>query len=186
MNLVTIIRDAKEGNAIACRLLMNAMRGPMMAVCRRYVKDSRDAEERVIDGFHKCFTNLPDFKYESEDKFCAWLKKIIIRECLMHLRKKESFILFTEIDPDEVAMEPDVAEKISAGEIFKMADQLPPGYRTIFNLNVTDGLEHKEIALLLGIKESTSRSRLTKAKVCLQKILISNGYNHERSRSILE
>jgi RNA polymerase sigma-70 factor (ECF subfamily) len=186
MNLATTIREAKDGNAIACRLLMNTMKGPMMAVCQRYVKDGRDAEERAIDGFHKCFTNLPDFKYESDVLFYAWLKKIMIRECLTQTRKKESFILFEEIDPDEVAMEPDVAEKLSEADIFKMIDQLPPGYRTLFNLNVVDGMEHKEIARLLGIKESTSRSRLTKAKVCLQKILILNGYKHVRSRSILE
>ncbi len=186
MNLATIIREAKEGNDMACQLLISAMKAPMMVVCRRYFKDSRDAEERMLDGFYKCLTNLAHFNYESEDKFSAWLQRIMIRECLMYLRKQQLVLWLTESDQDDIAIEPEVISKLSAADIFQMVDELPTGYRTVFSLNVIEGIEHKDIAGLLGIKEITSRTQLAKAKTFLQKKLILNGFHHGRDRSILD
>jgi RNA polymerase sigma-70 factor (ECF subfamily) len=186
MNLATIIRDAKEGNDAARQHLVSTMKGPMMGLCKRYIKESRDAEETMLDGFYQCLMSLSGFKYESDAMFYGWLKSIMIQECLKHSRRKQTVILLPEIDPDEVVLESEAVDRLSAKEIVEQIDELPAGYRTVFNLYVIDGMEHKEIAELLGIKESTSRSQLTKAKVCLQKILILNGHNHVRDRSILE
>jgi RNA polymerase sigma-70 factor (ECF subfamily) len=183
MNLASIIREAKEGNEIACQHLISTTKEAMLVVCLRYIQDPRDAEERMLDGFYKCLASLPDFTYESDAMFYVWLKQIMIRKCLTYLKKK-TFLVVPENDLDELALEPDAVDKLSAGEIIKMIDQLPDGYRTVFSLHVLNGLEHKEIAGLLGIKESTSRSQLTKARVCLQKILILNGYNHVGSKSM--
>jgi RNA polymerase sigma-70 factor (ECF subfamily) len=184
MNLAHTIQEIKNGSDIACQHLLSAIRGPMMALCCRYLKDSRDAEERMLDGYHKCLTGVRDFNFASDARFYAWLKKIMIRECVTYLRTKKNIVLLPEIDDDEPAMEPEVVDKLSEADIFKMLDGLPPGYRIVFNLHALDGIEHKDIAQLLGIKESTSRSQLTKARVCLQKILILNGYNHVGSKSM--
>ncbi len=167
---------------MACQHLITTMRMPMMLVCRRYIKDQRDAEETLQDGFYSCFKSLPRFEYESAAMFYGWLKQIMIQECLTHFKRKKTFLLLPESDADEVVIEPEAMNKLSAKEIYQFIDELPPGYRTVFNLNVIDGMEHKEIAVLLGIKESTSRSQLTKAKVFLQKKLTENGFNQVRTR----
>lgn len=182
MNLATIIEDVKKGSDLACQFLLSTTRGPMMAVCGRYMKDARDAEEKMLDGFEKCFRSLPDFTYESDTQFYVWLKRIMIRQCVTQLRKKQHLEVVPETVEDDEAMEPEVFSKLSAEDIFKIIDKMPTGYRTVLNLHVLDGLEHKDIALMLGIKESTSRSQLTKARVFLKKILIENGYNHVRTR----
>jgi RNA polymerase sigma-70 factor (ECF subfamily) len=183
MNLAQTIQEVKNGSDIACQHLLSTIRGPMMALCCRYLKDSRDAEERMLDGYYKCLTGVRNFNFESDARFYAWLNTIMIRECVTYLRTKKKIVLHPEPDDGE-AMEPEVVDKLSEADIFKMLDSVPPGYRIVFNLHAIDGIEHKEIARLLGIKESTSRSQLAKARVCLQKILILNGFDHVRSKSV--
>lgn len=183
MNISDLIREAKKGSTAAQKCLFDLMSDRMMLICKRYVKNYEDAEEIVLDGFYKFFKNLSSFKYQSDESAYAWLKKIMINECLMFLRKKHSFIIVTEQEAEEISLDDDVFNHLSAAEIFKLIVELPIGYRTVFNLYVIEGMGHKEIAKLLGIAEGTSKSQLNKARLLLQKNLMQKGTDHAKQYS---
>jgi RNA polymerase sigma factor (sigma-70 family) len=173
MLLSQLVKEAKLGRASAQKTLFDSLAGRMMIVCRRYVKNKEDAEEILLDGFYKFFKHLHSFNYVNEAALNAWIKTIIINECLMFLRKKNVFTMIAESDGGEVGLEEDALNNLSAEEILKLIMQLPVGYRTVFNLHVVEGMPHKEIADLLGITEGTSKSQLSKAKSVLQKLLVN-------------
>lgn len=174
MKLHTLIREAKQGNRLAQQGLFNLYAAQMAMVCRRYVKSREDAEERVLDGFCKCFKVLPQFEYQGDAAFYSWLKTIMVHECLMFLRKKNTFLIAQATEAEEIAVESDALDKLSAAEICALIIQLPVGYRTVFNLFAVEGLPHAEIAALLGISEGSSKSQLSKARALLQKMCIQN------------
>ena len=178
-----LIKEAKQGSSAAQRYLFEQFSEKMLMICRRYVKSNEDAEEVMLDGFYKFFKKLSSFEYLGEAALYVWLKKIMINECLMFLRKKHVFDLATETAFEDVAVEEEALNNLSATEIFKMIVQLPIGYRTVFNLYVIEGMPHKEVASLLNISEGTSKSQLSKAKVLLQKILLQNDMDYDKRKT---
>jgi RNA polymerase sigma-70 factor (ECF subfamily) len=183
MNLSDQLEDARMGNAAAQKVLFNRLADPMMALCCRYVKSREDAEEILLDGFYKFFAHLPEFRYQGEAALYAWIKRIMINECLMFLRRHHSFAVVTEADAETVPQEEEPLAGLSAAEIFDLIIRLPVGYRTVFNLHVIEGMEHKEIAELLGIAEGTSRSQLRKAKLLLRKMIALKGIQYVQRKN---
>ena len=183
MDVPELIREARQGIAAAQKSLFYQFSDKMLLVCRRYVKSPEDAEEIMLDGFYKFFQHLRGFHYQGEAALFAWLKKIMVNECLMFLRKKAAFTVLSETDAGELAIEEDALNSLSAAEIFHLIVQLPVGYRTVFNLYVIEGMPHAEIAALLGISEGTSKSQLSKAKTLLQKMLLKNQSDYGRRKS---
>jgi RNA polymerase sigma factor (sigma-70 family) len=183
MDVLELIKEAKKGSAAAQKCLFDLMNEQMMILCRRYVKTYEDAEEILLDGFYKFFKNLSSFTYEGGGSEQAWLKKIMVNECLMFLRKKHSFIITTEHEAEEVPLQEEALNNLSVAEIFNLIVELPIGYRTVFNLYVIEGMSHKEIAKVLGIAEGTSKSQLNKAKLLLQKNLIKKEGTYARQNS---
>ena len=175
MEISQLVKEAKMGSAAAQKCLFDLLAGRMLLLCRRYVKSKEHAEEILLDGFYKFFKGLPAFTYEGDPALNAWLKKIMVNECLMALRRKNVFTIVTESAAEEIPWKDDVLNKLSADEIFLLVVQLPVGYRTVFNLYVIEGMNHREIAGLLGISEGTSKSQLSKAKSLLQKMLLQKG-----------
>src|SRR3990170_2266968 len=96
MNIHELIREAKQGSAAAQKCLFDQFSGRMLMVCRRYVKSTEDAEELMLDGFYRFFKSLPEFHYQGDLALFAWLKKIMINQCLMFLRKNRSFTMVSE------------------------------------------------------------------------------------------
>jgi RNA polymerase sigma-70 factor (ECF subfamily) len=156
----------------------------MMFVCRRYVKSVEDAEEILLDGFYKMFRALKDFTYQGDEAFQGWVKRIIVNECLMFLRKRAPFAVVAESDAEEIPFPAEVLDSMSASEILLQIIQLPVGYRTVFNLYAIEGFSHPEIAAMLGIHEGTSRSQLAKARQLLQKMILTKqpGYGSRQSK----
>jgi RNA polymerase sigma-70 factor (ECF subfamily) len=183
MNQEQLIKECKQGSAAAQKCLYDLYAEPMFMTCRRYLKTEADAEERMLDGFYKFFTHLSGFRYQGEAALYGFIKRIMINECLMFLRKKNPFELTAETDDLNLAVPDDVFSKLEADEIFKLIIRLPVGYRTVFNLYAVEGMTHKEIAALLKISEGTSKSQLSKAKALLQKMLNNENEQHE-SRKI--
>jgi RNA polymerase sigma factor (sigma-70 family) len=145
------------------------------SVCRRYVRSREDAEEALVSGFFKVFSNIE--KYSGEGNFEGWMRRIMINESLMLLRKTEYLVFpgdqFAPLEePDGFSIEAD----ISAREILELLEQLPNGYRTIFNLYVLEGMKHHEIADLLGISINTSKSQLILAKEKMRNLLKIKGF----------
>ncbi len=183
MDIAQLVKEAKQGSASAQKCLFDLLADRMMLLCRRYVKNAEDAEEVLLDGFYKFYKNMPAFQYQGEAALIAWLKKIMVNECLMLLRKKNVFTIVTESAAEEVPLQAEALDHLSAKEIFELIVQLPVGYRTVFNLFEIEGMDHKEIATLLGIAEGTSKSQLSKAKNLLQKNLLNNGTQYAKQKA---
>lgn len=178
-----MVREAKSNSVAAQQCLFNSLYDRMYLLCRRFVKVQEDAEEMVLNGFYKFFVNISSFSYINEEGLFSYIRRYMINECLMHLRKKNAFHIVSEPAEGDAILEDSVIEKMAASEILNCILQLPVGYRTIFNLYVIEGMDHPEIASALGITTGTSKSQLSKAKNLLQKILSSKGIIYERNKS---
>jgi RNA polymerase sigma-70 factor (ECF subfamily) len=126
------------------------------------------AEDILQDGFITLFTRLRDYK--GEGSFEGWARKIFVNTALMSLRKKDALKMSEELESvrgmkDEL---PSQNQNIGYKELMKLVMELPPGFRTVFNMYAIEGYSHKEISDMLGISETTSRTRLSRARVWLQ------------------
>ncbi len=144
-----------------------------MAVCRRYVKTTEDAEEVLSNGFVKVFKNIKSF--EGKGSFEGWIRKIMVNEALNYIRYQKNLFVETGDDWPEHAHD-ELDEQNDAKEVMDLIDQLPVGYKTVFNLYAIEGYPHKEIASMLGISEGTSKSQLSKARKLLQDRITKNEY----------
>ncbi len=143
----------------------------MFRTCYRYLKNEEDAEDVMISGFVKVFRNIGNFENRHHYSLEAWIKRIMINESLMQLRKNKQFTWvndFPEIKDTDTIL-PD--SNLQAEDLYALVRKLPPGYRTVFNLYVIEGYSHKEIADQLSISENTSKSQLSKAKAMLRRKL---------------
>lgn len=91
--------------------------------------------------------------------------------------------MVSDSEAENISLDEDLLDRLSAAEIFNLIVQLPAGYRTVFNLYEIEGMPHKEIAGLLGISEGTSKSQLSKSKVLLQKMLLQKGIKYVNGKS---
>ena len=157
----------------ACqRLLFEQYAGKMMTVCLRYAHDSMEAEDMLQEGFIRVFNYIDQFKFEGS--FEGWIRRVVVNTALKHLQKKR--LSFTEInDNNQQAprLESYAYSNLGEEELMKLISQLPAGYRTIFNLNIIEGYSHEEIAKMLDIQPSTSRSQLVKARKMLQNQILN-------------
>jgi RNA polymerase sigma-70 factor (ECF subfamily) len=183
MNTSELVKEAKQGSTAAQKCLFDQFAEKMLLVCQRYVKSPEDAEEVLLDGFYKFFTKISSFNYQGDAALYAWLKRIMINECLMFLRAKNVFTIVTEATAEEIPLQEEALDNLSAEEIFKLIVQLPVGYRTVFNLYAIEGMNHGEIAEMLSISEGTSRSQFSKAKILLQKLLLQNDIKYAKRKS---
>src|SRR5450432_1604227 len=135
METSELIKEAKQGSAAAQKCLFDQLADKMLFVCRRYVKNSEDAEELLLDGFYKFFKKISSFSYQGDAALYGWLKRIMINECLMFLRKKNVFTIVTEAAAEDIPLQEEALNNLSVGEIFNLIIQLPVGYRTVFNLH---------------------------------------------------
>ena len=161
-------------NDAACqRMLFDAYAGKMLSVCYRYTGNQHDAEDVLQDAFIKIFAHIQQFKWEGS--FEGWLRRIVVNTALKALQKKK--FLFTEINEassHNKLVEPEALSSLQTQQLMNMLQQLPDGYRVVFNLYVIEGYDHEEIANLLNIQPGTSRSQLVKARKMLQQILKKN------------
>lgn len=131
----------------------------------RYLSDHHNAEDVVVQSFTKVFKNLNRFTYKGQGSLGRWIRTILINESIRFLNKK-SLIQFNEdlkhLETQNV--EADGLQQMQATDIMRVIEQLPTGYRTVFNLYVVEGYAHKEIAQMLSISENTSKSQLKKAR----------------------
>lgn len=178
MNLQQLLKECKHNSITAQKYLYDLVAVQMFIVCRRYMKTDEIAEEAMMNGFLKVFQQMIDFEYRDDASTTAWIKKILVNECLQILRKKNSYLLVGEQEGYDVAIDEAAINKLSADEIFHLITHLPEGYKTVFNLYVMEEMSHKEIAELLNISTNTSKSQLRKAKQLLQQLLIKNNADY--------
>ena len=159
----------------AQRQLYDTYSSKMYALCHRYVKSSMDAEDVLVTAFMKVFDKIGQFK--SEGSFEGWIRRIMVNEALTHLRRNRA--MYLETDLEYADREPDYAQlgdHLETEDLMNMIQELPTGYRIVFNLYAIDGYSHKEIADQLGISENTSKSQLSRARAHLQKTLMESNW----------
>lgn len=162
-----LIAALKRGESRAHKVVYERFAGKMLAVCTRYCANRADAEEVMLDGFMRVFEKIGQFR--EDGSFEGWIRRIMVTESLMFLRKTKQWR--QEIPIEDVTVEPDYEwadTSLNENDLLRMVNQLPDGYRTVFNLYAIEGYSHAEIADMLGISEGTSKSQLSRARTMLQ------------------
>jgi RNA polymerase sigma-70 factor (ECF subfamily) len=164
LNIEDIIVGCKEGNRKCQDALVQKFAPGLLALCLRYTSD----RELARDALQECFINAFRFigKYEGKGSFEGWLKRIAVTSSIS-LNKKFKQMYFEEVKEDstwEHAVVPDIYSTMGKDEIMVVLKQLPDSLYLVFNMYVVEGYQHHEIAEVLGISESTSRSALCKAR----------------------
>ena len=164
----SIISECIAGSQKAQAKLYHHFAPKMFGVCLRYAKDATEAEDNLQDGFIKVFANLKSFRQEGS--FEGWIRRIMINGSLEKLRKLHLMYPVEDVEIyDSVNVSDDVIAKISADELVKLIQELPPRYRMVFNLYVIEGLTHQEIAREMSITQGTSKSNLARAREIMKK-----------------
>jgi len=158
-----------DTDAKAQKALFDSLAPKMFSLCLRYMGNREDAEDVLQDGFVTVFNKIDS--YSGEGSFEGWARKIFVNTALMSLRKKDILRKSEDIDCalGVSGEDPTPIEDIGYADLMKLISELPPGFRTVFNMFVIEGYNHKEIADELGISENTSRSQLQRARTMLQK-----------------
>ncbi|MEM9680846.1 MAG: RNA polymerase sigma factor [Bacteroidota bacterium] len=166
-----ILKGCLRKDKSAQRQLYERYKVPMFRLCLRYAKDRAEAEDILQDGFIKVFADLG--KYRGDGALGGWIRRVILNIALQHVRKQKRQFQTIEIDQiaETSSAEEMVFSQFGARALTKMIQQLPVGYRTVFNLYVVEGYSHKEIAEQLNFTVNTSKSQLSKAKAMLRKML---------------
>ncbi len=167
-----LLMDCRGGDMQAQQHFYERFAPKMYAVCLRYARDKGTAEDYLQEAFIRVFSQLDSFR--GEGSLEGWVRRIVVNTCLTFLRKTDLLKHSIEIDyithySDDDAFIPD---KIHAAELLDHIRALPTGFRTVFNLYAIEGYSHKEIGVLLGISEGTSKSQYARARLWLQQRLI--------------
>ena len=174
-----LIESILKGNERAFETLYNKYSREFLLICMRYSKSNVEAEDFLQDSFITIYKDLSKFKPEIAG-FRTWARRVVVNVCLQRVRKLSYKMVIEDIQtikqqPNEIKETP--LESLSLKEMTSLIQQLPSGYRTVFNLYVIDGFDHKEIAEKLNITASTSRTQLMKAKKILrQQYLLNDEY----------
>lgn len=171
MNEEDLVKKCVEGDVKAQRELFNKFASTMLGVTLRYMKDRTLAEDVLQDGFIKVFNNLQRFEYKGSLE--GWIRRIIVNTALDQLRKDKKYQDDIEIDNSyfEPVQKSEVEGKMQADVLMEIIQELPEGYRVVFNMYAIEGYSHKEIADALGISENTSKSQYSRAKATLRTLL---------------
>jgi len=150
----------------------------MYGVCLRYVKKKEDAQDVLHDGFMKVFASLNSFR--GEGSLEGWILRIMTFQAINFYKRHMLRYNFTDNqayveDCDGV---PDVISEMSEKEILELIQELPDGYRLVFNLYVIEGYKHDEIAEMLSISPNTSKTQLMKARRCLIEQIKKRAYEN--------
>ena len=161
-----------KNNASAQEAFYNKFSPKMLGVCYRFAKNREDAEDMLQEGFIKIFTQL--HQYRNEGALEGWIRRIVVHTCINVLKKNKKFAESVDIiHANSIHVKEDMIPSImQAKQVVECIRMLPMGYRTVLNLYAIEGYSHKEIADMLDIEESTSRSQYTRAKAMLEDILI--------------
>lgn len=166
-----LVEKARQGDQQAMYRLYKMYLPAMYNTCIRIVANKFDAEDIIQESFVSAFSKMDGFRGDSS--FGAWLKRIVVNKSLNHLRgKKLSYVDYDNIQIEDTNSEVDDLPDIPMEMIHEGIKSLPEKARVVLNLYLLEGYMHKEIAEMLGISESTSKSQYLRAKDLLKSILV--------------
>jgi RNA polymerase sigma-70 factor (ECF subfamily) len=168
-----LVESCRSGERTSQQRLYAHFHNYALTVCSRYAATQDEAKEVLNDAFFKIFTKID--RYNPEYSFKGWLHRIVVNTAIDRYRSLQNQPRHEDLSyAMGVEVETEVIEKLTREEIFKMVAHLSPAYRTVFNLFVVDGFSHAEIAEKLGITEGASKSNLSKARMQLKRMLMTN------------
>ena len=172
MTTKELIKGCLEEDRKCQEALFKKYSGKMLALCMRYAKHRLEAEDLLQDGFVKAFSKLHQFK--EDGAFEYWLRRIMINTAIKNLRKSstKNEMLTGDAMPYDNGQRPKAYSDLGTQELMALINDLPDGYRMVFNMYAIEGYSHREIAETLDIQESTSRSQLVKARKILQEKIL--------------
>lgn len=162
-----LLSECKKGKSQAQKAFYERFAPKMLGVCIRYIHDRAEAEHVMIGGMVKVFNKL--IQYQGEGSLEGWVRRIMVNESLMYIRKNKNMSL--EVEVEQADSTPDYRSlecSLETADLMALIAELPVGYRTVFNLYAIEGYSHKEIAETLEINENTSKSQLSRARRYLQ------------------
>jgi RNA polymerase sigma factor (sigma-70 family) len=168
MNETEIIKGCQERDAKAQFALVSRYSGLLMTTARRYARRNDEAQDILQNSFIKILAAMPRFQ-QGVGSFEGWMRRIVVNVALQTLRQPLHFS--TEAIPHLHELpdaDPEVYQQMNTDHLLHLIGELPDGCRTVFNLFVLEQFSHREIADMLGIDESTSRSQLTRARALLR------------------
>lgn len=168
-----LIKKAIAGNPQAQKLLYEKHAPKMLSICRQYIKDLQFAEDVMVGGFVKVFRSLDTFQHKGS--FEGWIRRIMVRESISYLRKKQFVVYDDELCESESKENGAGTSLLDVEYVQGLIDGLPEGYKMVFLLYAIEGYKHHEIAEMLQISEGTSKSQLFKARKMLQENLTLKG-----------
>jgi RNA polymerase sigma-70 factor (ECF subfamily) len=173
-----IIEKSKKGNSKAQYQLYQLYAKAMYNTCYRMMNNQPEAEDMLQEAFTEAFMKLHTFRYESA--FGAWLKRIVVNKCLNEIKKRKTDLNFVEdlAIYNERKDDEEFTVGINVSDIKKAMEQLPDGSRMIFSLYLLEGYDHREIAQILNVSESNSKSQYMRAKRKIKEILEGGTYEN--------
>jgi RNA polymerase sigma factor (sigma-70 family) len=167
VELEEILKGCKSGDRKAQKWLYDRFADEMFGTCLYYSKDYTEAEDTLHEGFMKVFLKIDQFEFKGS--LAGWIKRIMINTALEKFRKQYPLYATGDEIEEENDIDPErVISDLTATDIVKMIQELPPKYKMVFNLYAIDGYSHKEIGKMLDISEGTSKSNLSRARNILQ------------------
>jgi RNA polymerase sigma factor (sigma-70 family) len=172
LNDPEIIEGCVRHNSKAQQMLYDKYSRFLLGICLRYSDDKAEAEDILQESFLKIFFSIKDFT--GTGSFAGWLRKVAVNTAITHYHKNLKFRYHIEIE-DYVSVETGTSsfeeDYFSSEELYLVLNELPPGYRMVFNLYAVEGYKHKEIAEMLEIDTNTSKSQYSRAKAVLREKL---------------
>ena len=167
-----LIRHCRKKSAKAQKLLYNRYHGNLFGICLRYGKSKAEAEDILQIAMLKIYKKIDSFS--GSGSFEGWMKRIVVNVAIDNFRKNSKHYYHDNIDDsyEYFLSFGEISDNLEEEDILRTIQQLPPGYRMVFNLYAIEGYSHKEVAQKLGILESTSKTQLLKARHKLQKMLL--------------
>lgn len=164
-----LIEACKKGKPAAQNRLYGVFVRPMFNVCMRLLKNREEAEDVFQEAFTEVFRQIHTFRYEAG--FAWWIKTIFVNRCINRLKQRNSQVVYLDEVPEAPQDEAEPYPELDVGVILKAMDELPEGYRVVLELYLFEGYSHGEIAEILDISESTSKTQYMRAKNRLKDII---------------
>ncbi len=167
-----MIQGCLDNIATAQEALYNRFSPRMLGVCYRFARNREDAEDMMQEGFIKVFSQIHQFR--GQGALEGWIRRIIVHTCINVLKKNKKFTDSVDLfHANSIYLnENNIPSILMAKQVVECIRLLPVGYKTVLNLYAIEGYSHKEIASILDIEESTSRSQYTRAKSMLEDVLL--------------
>jgi RNA polymerase sigma factor (sigma-70 family) len=180
-----LIERCRKGDKIALEQLYSFYAPKMKSICLRYARSKSEADDIFQDSFIKILKNIKTYEYKGS--FEGWIRKIVVNTAINHYKKDLAYVSnhLSYEDAEEPEDEScDLVNHLSVNELMEVIKKIPPGYNMVFNLYAIEGYDHSEIAEMLQITESASRSQLSRARTFIINILRQYNYvTNERKKA---